>query len=54
MAIYVNSAGEEIETGTMATTYVERALNKALQESNQDNIDALQAELDARMNGTNN
>lgn len=48
MPIYKKSSGEEIDTSTMAMTYIERALNKAELEGNQDNIDALNAEIAVR------
>ena len=51
---YTNSKGEQIDPATMADQYLQRALDKAIREGNQDNIDALQAELDSRTTNNTN
>ncbi len=48
MPQYTKSSGEVIDTETMPQPYLERALNKAQEEGNQDNITALQQEMDTR------
>lgn len=46
--IYTSSNGTQKETSEMALSYIYNALNKAQQNQDQDNIEALQAELQAR------
>ena len=51
MGRYIDSKGNQKDTGDMDDVYLERALAKAQRENNQDNIDVLQAEVDLRNNG---
>lgn len=48
MPQYQKSNGEIIETETMPQPYLERALNKALSENNEANIQSLQEEMAIR------
>lgn len=48
MPTYTSSNGTEKDTSQMALSYIYNALNKAQQNQDQDNIDALTAELEAR------
>lgn len=48
MAIYINSKGQQLDTNTMATPHLERALAKAIRDGANDNAEALQEELDSR------
>lgn len=48
MGTYISSKGEEKDTSTMPYTYIQNALNKATEEGNQANIDALSEELQSR------
>lgn len=48
MGIYTSSKGEEKDTSTMPYSYLQNALNKARQEENQANIDALEEEMRIR------
>lgn len=48
MPLYTKSNGEQIDTGTMADPYIERALAKAERDGNAENVAALEAEIAAR------
>ena len=48
MPIYTSSKGEAKDTAEMPTTYIRNALAKAHEAGNQENIDALEAELSNR------
>jgi len=48
MPTYTSSSGEQKDTSTMPTSYIERALAKAKREGNTSNVEALQEELDSR------
>jgi len=48
MATYTSSKGEQRDTKDMPTAYVNSALNKARENGNQDNIEALESELSTR------
>jgi hypothetical protein len=48
MGIYTNSKGQQIDTSTLAQPHLERALAKAQRENNQENVEALQEELNNR------
>jgi len=48
MATYTSSTGEQRDTKDMPTAYLNSALNKAREGGNQENIDALEAELSTR------
>jgi len=48
MPNYIKSSGEVIDTSSMAQPYLERALAKAQNENNTENIDALTQEMNLR------
>jgi hypothetical protein len=48
MPIYINSKGEEIETSELEERHLQRAYDKAVRENNEDNIKALQEEINTR------
>lgn len=48
MGTYISSKGEAKDTSEMPYTYLKNALNKAIDNGDQDNIDVLQAEIDSR------
>lgn len=48
MPIYTSSKGEEKDTSNMPIEYIMRALAKARAENNQNNIDALEYEINLR------
>lgn len=48
MPTYTKSNGQQINTEDMPEVYLDRALNKAIENGDQDNIDALQQEKDNR------
>ena len=48
MGTYIDHLGDEKDTADMPTNYLENALNVALDNEDQDNIDVLQAELALR------
>lgn len=50
--IYTSSKNEQKDTADMATPYLKSALNKAIEQGNQDNIDVLEAELASRQQET--
>lgn len=50
MGIYISSKGEQKDTGEMAYPYLQSAYAKAAREGNEDNMRALQSELDLRDN----
>ena len=48
MGTYISSKGEQRDTSVMPTAYINSALQKAREFGNQENIDALEAELSTR------
>jgi hypothetical protein len=48
MPIYIDSKGNQKDTSTMVIEYLQRALNVAKKENNQDNITALEEEITKR------
>lgn len=51
---YISSSGEEKDVTTMPDSYLKNALAKAEREGNQDNMDALNAEIERRGLETSN
>ena len=49
MATYTSSKGEQSDTKVMPTASLNSALNKARENGNQENIDALESELSTRV-----
>jgi hypothetical protein len=48
MPIYTDSKGNQKDTSTMVIEYLQRALAKAKQNNDQENIDALEWEINKR------
>lgn len=48
MGIYINSKDQQLDTSTMVIEYLQRALSKAKQENNLQNIDVLEEEITKR------
>ncbi len=53
MPTYTNSQGQQVDTTTMATPHLERALAKAQQNNDTENISALQEEMATRESDNN-
>lgn len=45
MPLYISSKGEQIDTSTMNEKYIERAIIKARETGNENNMQALEEEL---------
>lgn len=48
MPTYINSKGDSIDTSSLADPHLQRAYDKAIREGNNDNIKALEEELNTR------
>jgi hypothetical protein len=53
MPTYTDSKGNQKDTSTMVIEYLQRALSKAKKENNQENIDALEWEINKRQGNDN-